>query len=39
MKDYCPICNEDMDEVEYTQFKMCLKCFEKKVIEALLHEL
>jgi len=38
MKGYCPICNKDMDEVEFTQFGMCRKCFEKKVVEDILHE-
>lgn len=29
-KFYCPECNGDMDEVEWGQFKMCFKCYEKK---------
>ena len=29
MKGYCPKCNEEIDEVTYTQFKMCEECYNK----------
>ena len=30
MKGYCPICRNILDDVEFTQFKMCVKCYLKK---------
>lgn len=38
MKGYCPKCNKVIDEVEYSQFGMCLECFEKKVVKDILNE-
>ena len=30
MKDYCPECNGDMDEVDL-EYKMCDKCYSKSI--------
>ena len=30
MKGYCPKCGKEVDEVEYTQFGMCIECYKKK---------
>ena len=35
MKDYCPKCTGDMDEVDF-EYGMCYKCFEKKMKDSLL---
>jgi hypothetical protein len=41
MKGKCPKCGKIIDEVEYTQFGMCIECFKKgkKNSEALLEEI
>jgi len=34
MKGYCPKCKEEVDEVEYTQFGMCVECYKKKEVKS-----
>lgn len=29
MKGYCPICKKVIDEVEFSQFGMCVECYKK----------
>ena len=33
MKGYCPRCKKEVDEVVFSQFKMCIKCFIKNIKE------